>query len=118
MGELHFIGRLLLALYICAGAYNNTTGFAPTVEMMRTLKLPAPALLLRLVIAFEIVAAICLFVPPLASYAALLLAVFCMVAPTLFHPFWTMPQSFERFLHQNLFLANIAVGGAMFLLVA
>jgi uncharacterized membrane protein YphA (DoxX/SURF4 family) len=117
MEEVRLLGRILLAGYMCVGAYNNFTGFAPTVEQMTKLRLPFPNLLLPAVIVFEVVAAVALFIPQVASYSALILAVFCVVAPTLFHPFWTMPPSFEQFLHKNLFFANIAVAGGMLSLV-
>lgn len=117
MEELRLLGRILLAGYMLVGAWNNSTGFNPTVEQMTKLRLPQPALLLRAVIVFEIVAAVALFIPRVANFSALMLAVFCIVAPTLFHPFWTMPPSFEQFLHKNLFFANIAVAGGMFALL-
>jgi len=118
MERLQLVGRILLAVYMCIGAYNNTVGFTPTVAQMRTLHLPYPQLLLPVVIIYEVVSAVLLFIPPYAMYSALLLALFCVVAPTLFHPFWTMPDNFERFLHKNLFFANITIAGAMLMLAS
>jgi uncharacterized membrane protein YphA (DoxX/SURF4 family) len=118
MEELKWVGRIMLALYMCIGAYNNAVGFAPTVEQMRKLHLPLPTVVLPLVIVFEVVASAALFVPRAAMYSALALALFCVVAPTLFHPFWTMPDNFERFLHKNLFFANITIAGVFLMLAA
>jgi putative oxidoreductase len=116
MDDIRLLGRVLLAGYMCVGAFNNSTGFTPTVEMLRGIGMPAPKLIMSIVIPFEILGAIALFTP-IAPYAAILLAIFCVVAPTVAHPFWTMPPSFERFLHMNLFFANIAVAGGMLSLV-
>jgi len=118
MEEFKFIARLMFAIYMFIAAYNNTTGFGPTVAMMRGLKLPVPSLILPLVIVFEIVAPIALFIPSVATYAAILLAIFCVVAPSIAHAFWTMPDNFERFLHKNLFFANITIATGFLMLSA
>lgn len=116
MDEIRLLGRVLLAAYMCIGAFNNSTGFTPTVDMLRKIGMPAPKVIMPVVIVFEVAGAIALFTP-VASYAAILLAIFCVVAPTVAHPFWSFPPSFERFLHMNLFFANIAVAGGMLSLV-
>jgi uncharacterized membrane protein YphA (DoxX/SURF4 family) len=111
------LGRLLLALYMLVGVWNNTTGFSDTVQMMaKEIGLPLPQVLLSIVIVYEIVSVICLFIPQTATYSALILALFCVVAPTLAHPWWRMPRSFEQFLHKNLWFGNIAIAGAFLIL--
>jgi uncharacterized membrane protein YphA (DoxX/SURF4 family) len=116
MEELRLAGRALLAVYVLVGAWNNTTDFKPTLAVMRTLRLPLPVILLPIVILYEIVSVVALFIPRTAMISALVLALFCVVAPTLFHPFWTMPPSFERFLHKVHWVANIAIAGAFLVL--
>lgn len=117
MEELRLLGRALLALYMLVGVWNNTTGFKDTVEMMeKQIGLPFPRILLPIVIIYEIVSVVALFIPETAMYSALVLAAFCVVAPTLAHPWWKMPASFEQFLHKNLWFANLAIAGAFLIL--
>jgi uncharacterized membrane protein YphA (DoxX/SURF4 family) len=117
MEELRMLGRVLLALYMAVGVWNNTTGFKDTVEMMeKQIGLPMPRVLLPIVIAYEAVSVVALFFAQSAMYSALVLAVFCVVAPTLAHPWWRMPASFERFLHKNLWFGNLAIAGAFLIL--
>jgi putative oxidoreductase len=117
MEELRLLGRALLALYMLVGVWNNTTGFNDTVAMMKDqIGLPLPRVLLPIVIVYEIVSVIALFIPQSAMYSALVLAAFCVVAPTLAHPWWKMPASLEQFLHKNLWFGNIAIAGAFLIL--
>ena len=52
-------GRVLLALYMLVGVWNNTTGFGDTVQMMaKEIGLPVPQILLPIVIVYEIVSVI------------------------------------------------------------
>jgi uncharacterized membrane protein YphA (DoxX/SURF4 family) len=115
--SLELLGRALLALYILVGVWNNTTGFNATVEMMeKQIGLPMPRLLLPIVVVYEIISVICLFIPRTAMYSSLILALFCVVAPTMAHPWWKMPPSFEQFLHKNLWFGNLAIAGAFLIL--
>jgi uncharacterized membrane protein YphA (DoxX/SURF4 family) len=118
MEEFKLIARIMFAIYMWIACYNNTTGFTSTVGMLRALKIPAPTLIMPIVIVFELIAPILLFIPPYATYSALLLALFCVVAPTIAHAFWTMPDNFERFLHKNLFFANITIATGFLMLSA
>jgi putative oxidoreductase len=121
MHELQLLGRALLALYMLVGVWNNTTGFADTVGLMNKIGLPAPRVLLPIVIIYEVVSVICLFLPATAMYSALLLAVWCVVAPSLAHTWWNMPAGKMpvgemRFLHKNLWFGNLAIAGGYLIL--
>jgi putative oxidoreductase len=117
MEELRLLGRALLALYMLVGVWNNTTGFNATIEMMeKQIGLPMPRVLLPIVIVYEVVSAVALFFPQSAMYSALVLALFCITAASLAHPWWKMPASFEQFLHKNLWFGNLAIAGAFLVL--
>lgn len=116
MEELRMLGRVLLALYMLVGVWNNTAGFNDTIGLMKTIGLPAPRLLLPIVIVYELVSVVCLFIAATAMWSAILLAAWCVIVPTLAHPWWRMPKSFEQFLHKNLWFGNLAIAGGYLLL--
>lgn len=115
-------GRILLALYMAVGVWNNTTGFNDTIGLMtHKIGLPMPRVLLPIVILFEAVATVCLFIPAAAMYAALILALWCATVPSLAHTWWQfpagpMPVGEMRFLHKNLWFGNFAIAGGYLLL--
>jgi uncharacterized membrane protein YphA (DoxX/SURF4 family) len=120
---LQWVGRILLALYMAVGVWNNTTGFADTIGLMKNkIGLPMPTVLLPIVIVLEAVAVVCLFVSDVAAmYAAIGLALWCVVAPSLAHTWWQMekgpmPVGEMRFLHKNLWYGNLAIAGGYLLL--
>ena len=115
-------GRILLALYMAVGVWNNTTGFADTIGLMtHKIGLPMPRVLLPIVIVLEAVAVMCLFVPGGRDVAALVLALWCAIVPSLAHTWWQMeegpmPVGEMRFLHKNLWYGNLAIAGGYLLL--
>ena len=52
-----------------------------------------------------------------ASQAALVLALFTLVAKELFHNFWAMPAD-QAFMQQLMFMKNIAVVGGLLVVAA
>jgi uncharacterized membrane protein YphA (DoxX/SURF4 family) len=115
-------GRILLAIYMAVGVWNNTTGFNDTIGLMTNkIGLPMPRVLLPIVVVLEAVATICLFIPAAAMYSALLLALWCATVPSLAHTWWQMPAGAMpvgemRFLHKNLWYGNLAIAGGYLLL--
>lgn len=115
-------GRILLALYMAVGVWNNTTGFNDTIGLMKNkIGLPIPTVLLPIVIVLEAVSVVCLFIPATAMWTALLLALWCVIAPSLAHTWWQMeagpmPVGEMRFLHKNLWYGNLAITGGYLLL--
>ncbi|MGH6989946.1 MAG: DoxX family protein [Stellaceae bacterium] len=121
MEELRMLGRVLLALYMVVGVWNNITGFGDTVGLMKVIGLPLPRVLLPIVILYEAASVVCLFIPSVAIYSALVLAVWCVVVPSLAHTWWKMPAGKMpvgemRFLNKNLWFANLAIAGGYLLL--
>jgi putative oxidoreductase len=121
MEEVRMLGRVLLALYMVVGVWNNTTGFEDTVGLMKAIGLPLPRLILPIVILYEIVSVVCLFIPATAMYSAVVLAIWCVVAPSLAHTWWKMPAGRMpvgemRFLHKNLWFGNLAIAGGYLIL--
>jgi uncharacterized membrane protein YphA (DoxX/SURF4 family) len=122
MHVAQWVGRILLALYMAVGVWNNTTGFDDTIGLMKNkIGLPMPTVLLPIVIVLEVVAVVCLFIPAAAMDAAILLAIWCVIAPSLAHTWWQMPAGKMpvgemRFLHKNLWYGNLAIAGGYLLL--
>lgn len=119
---LQWVGRILLALYMAVGVWNNSTGFADTIGLMKNkIGLPMPTVVLPIVIVLEIAAVVCLFIPAAATIDCILLALWCVLAPSLAHTWWQMekgpmPVGEMRFLHKNLWYGNLAIAGGYLLL--
>jgi len=79
--------------------------------------LPLPAVGAALAIAVEVLGALALIVGYQTRLAALVLALFTLVASFFFHAYWSVPAE-QAFMQQLLFFKNIAVVGGLFVLAA
>ena len=114
---LNLIGRLLfVALFLPAGI-SKLTGFAGTVGYISSVGLPLPTLGAALALAVEILGSLALLVGFQTRIAALVLAVFTLVASVVFHAFWGAAPD-QAFVQQLLFFKNIAVVGGLLVLAA
>lgn len=114
---LNFIGRLLLvALFLPAGI-SKLTGFAGTVGYISSVGLPLPALGATLALVVEIAGSVALLLGYQTRIAALVLAVFTLVASVFFHAYWSAPEA-QAFVTQLLFFKNVAVTGGLLILAA
>lgn len=115
--SLNLIGRLLLvALFLPAGI-SKLTGFAGTVGYISSVGLPLPSLGAALALTVEIVGSLALLAGYGTRIAALVLAVFTLVASFFFHAYWSAPAD-QVFVAQLLFFKNIAVVGGLLVLAA
>lgn len=115
--SLNLIGRLLfVALFLPAGI-GKLTGFAGTVGYISSVGLPLPALGAALALVVEIGGSVALLLGYQTRIAALVLAVFTLVASVFFHAYWSAPEA-QAFVTQLLFLKNIAVVGGLLVLAA
>lgn len=115
--SLNFVGRLLLvALFLPAGI-SKLTGFAGTVGYIASVGLPAPTLGAALALIVEIAGSAALLLGFQTRLAALVLAVFTLVASVFFHAYWAAPAD-QAFVVQLLFFKNIAVIGGLLILAA
>ena len=115
--SLNLIGRLLfVALFLPAGI-GKLTGFAGTVGYISSVGLPLPALGAALALVVEIGGSVALLLGYQTRIAALVLAVFTLVASVFFHAYWSAPEA-QAFVTQLLFFKNIAVVGGLLVLAA
>ncbi len=114
---LSLAGRLLIAALFLPAGISKITGFAGTVGYIGSVGLPLPAVGAVLAIAVEVLGALALIVGYQTRFAALVLALFTLVASFFFHAYWSVPAE-QAFMQQLLFFKNIAVVGGLFVLAA
>ncbi|MGB3456905.1 MAG: DoxX family membrane protein [Litorimonas sp.] len=115
MSRLLATGRILTGLFFLLAGFNKIGAYGPTMEAMSGAGLPAPSLLLPLVIMLEIGAGAVVLLgrgARLVMAAALALAAFTLATNAVFHRFWEL----DGILHQlelSLFFKNLVVVGAL-----
>jgi putative oxidoreductase len=111
------IGRLLLAALFLPAGLSKIGDFDGTVGYIASAGLPMPQLAAVVAIAVEVLAPIALILGWGTRWAALVLALFTLVATLGFHNFWAMPAD-QAYLQQLMFFKNIAVVGGLLVLAA
>ena len=114
---LNFAARLLLVVLFLPAGIGKVTGFAGTVGYIASVGLPLPSAGAALAIVVEIGGSLALLFGFHTRLAALVLAVFTLLAGYFFHAFWAVPAD-QAFVTQLLFYKNIAVAGGLLALVA
>jgi putative oxidoreductase len=114
---LTLTGRLLLAALFLPAGIGKLTGFAGTVGYISSVGLPAPQLAAALALTVEIVGSLALIFGVGTRLAALVLAVFTLVASFFFHNYWAAPAA-QHMVQQLMFFKNIAVVGGLLTLAA
>ena len=114
---LYFAGRLLLVLLFLPAGIGKIADFAGTVGYISSVGLPMPQLAAAAALTVEIVGSLALLAGFGTRIAAIVLAVFTLVASCLFHAYWAVPAE-QQFVTQLLFMKNIAVAGGLFVLAA
>ena len=114
---LALAGRLLLALLFLPAGIAKLTGFAGTVGYLSSVDLPMPQVAAALALIVEIVGGLALAVGYGTRLAAIVLAVFTLVASFFFHNYWALPAD-QQMIPQLLFFKNIAVVGGLLTLAA
>lgn len=107
---------LMVALFLPAGL-SKIGGFEGTVGYIASVGLPMASLGAVLAIAVEVLAPLALLVGWRTRWAALILAIFTLVASVFFHNFWAMPAE-QQFMQQLMFMKNIGVVGGLLALAA
>jgi putative oxidoreductase len=106
----------MVALFLPAGL-SKIGGFEGTVGYIASVGLPMASLGAVLAIAVEVLAPLALLVGWRTRWAALVLAVFTLVASVFFHNFWAMPAE-QQFMQQLMFMKNLGVVGGLLALAA
>jgi putative oxidoreductase len=114
---LNLAGRVLLASLFLPAGISKLTGFAGTVGYIVSVGLPLPAVGAVLALVVEIVGGLALIAGFGTRIAALVLALFTLVASFFFHAFWAVPAD-QAFMVQLLFFKNVAVVGGLLALAA
>ena len=111
------VGRLFLAALFVPAGIAKLTGFSGTVGYISSVGLPFPELGAALALTVEIVGGIALIIGWGTRPAALILALFTLVASVFFHNYWNAPAD-QQLMQQLLFFKNIAVVGGLSTLAA
>ena len=114
---LNLAGRVLLAALFLPAGISKLTGFEGTVGYIASVGLPLPAVGAVLALLVEIVGSVALIAGFGTRIAALVLALFTLVASFFFHAFWAVPAD-QAFMVQLLFFKNVAVVGGLLTLAA
>ena len=114
---LSLVGRLFLAALFVPAGIAKLTGFSGTVGYISSVGLPFPELGAALALTVEIVGGIALIIGWGTRPAALILALFTLVASVFFHNYWSAPAD-QQLMQQLLFFKNIAVVGGLLTLAA
>jgi putative oxidoreductase len=105
-------GRVALAVLFLWSGYGKLVHIDGNVAYMNAFGLPAAALLIWPVLLVELIGGAMLLAGWKAREAALVLAVFTVVATFLFHAYWNAPA--DQVLNQQIhFMKNIAIIGGL-----
>ena len=114
---LALAGRLLLAVLFLPAGIGKLTDFAGTVDYISSVGLPMPQVAAALALVVEIVGSVALIAGYGTRLAAIVLAVFTLVASFFFHAYWALPAD-QQMIQQLLFFKNIAVVGGLLTVAA
>lgn len=117
LGAAALLGRVTLALIFLTSGYSKLTGTAGTIAYMKSAGIPAADLLIWPTIAVELIGGLLLVIGWKARPAALVLALFTLVAGLIFHAFWSVPadQTMNQQIH---FMKNLAIFGGLLMVFA
>jgi putative oxidoreductase len=111
------LARLLMAALFLPAGISKIGGFAGTAGYIGSVGLPLPEVGAAIAILVEVVAPILLIVGLFTRPAALVLAVFTLVASVFFHAYWSVPAE-QAFMQSLLFWKNIGVVGGLLAITA
>lgn len=112
-----FLARVLMATLFLPAGLSKIGGFDGTVGYIASVGLPLASLGAVVAILVEVLAPLALLVGWRTRWAALVLAVFTLVATVFFHNFWAMPAE-QQFMQQLMFMKNLGVVGGLLALAA
>lgn len=114
---LSLAGRVLLAYLFIPAGVAKITSFAGTVGYITSVGLPAPTVAAAVAAFVEIVGGLAILLGFGTRIAALVLALFTLVASIFFHAYWSVPAD-QQMIQSLLFDKNIAVVGGLLTLAA
>ncbi len=114
---LALAGRWLLAALFLPAGIAKISGFAGTVGYINSVGLPFPTLGAIIALVVEVLCGLALVVGLGTRVAALILAIFTLVATFFFHPYWSVAAD-QQLIPFLLFYKNVAVVGGLLILAA
>jgi len=117
-GPLTVLGRLLLCtIFLLAAVGNKIPRFSDVANVMESVGVPVPHLMLAGAVVFLLVGSLSVIVGYKARIGAVLLLTFLALASYYFHPFWRLEGQAqqEQMIH---FMKNLSMMGAMLFIVA
>ena len=112
-----FIARICLATVFLVSGIHKAIWYEKAVAEFRRDRIPMIHWLLPGTIGLHLLASICLIVGYQTRAAALVLAIFTLVATLKVHAYWRLPSS-EQLGRSRVFTANLAIVGGLLLLAA
>jgi putative oxidoreductase len=110
-------GRILLALMFVLAGFSKFGDLGGTAGYIASKGLPMGSVLAFLTAVVEVVGGLALMVGFQTRWAALLLAVFTLVATVIFHNFWVLPAD-QQMMQQLMFMKNLSVAGGLLMVFA
>lgn len=113
---LYAVGRVLVPIMFIMAGFSKVMNIQGVVGAISSKGLPQPTALGWTVAIVELVAGVMILVGFKTRWAALALIVFTAIATFYFHNFWDL-QGAARINQQNIALKNLAVMGALLMLM-
>ena len=111
------VGRILIAYLFIPAGFGKLMGFAGTVGYVASSGLPLPQVGAVLAIVVELGVGIAFLLGYKTRIAAIVLAVFTVLAALFFHKYWSAPDAMKM-MQQINFNKNIAIAGGLLAFVA
>ncbi len=112
------VGQLMIAtLFLGTLILNAGTKEQQHVDRMAAMNIPLPRATLWAGFAMQGVGGLMVAIDWHAGTGAIVLIVFTVLASAIFHRFWTVDDPLRRHLHLSFVFSNLAVIGALLLLV-
>ena len=106
------VGRILIAYLFIPAGFGKLMGFAGTVGYVASSGLPLPQVGAALAILVELGVGIAFLLGFKTRIAAIVLAVFTVMAAVFFHKYWSAPDAMKM-MQQINFNKNIAIAGGL-----
>ena len=115
---LEIVGQLMIAtLFLGTLVINAGTKERQHVDRMAAMGIPLPRATLWAGFALQAAGGVMVAIDWNAGLGAIALIIFTVLASAIFHRFWTMVDPLRRHLHLSFLFSNIAVIGALLLLI-
>ena len=111
------LGRLLIVLLFIPSGIGKIGNFAGTTAYVASSGLPMPAVGTTIAIVVELLVALALLLGWQARWAALIMAIFTVVAALFFHRYWASPPDQQMMQYLN-FYKNLSTAGGLLLIYA